>query len=98
MARITHKACTRLLQRPLRFHPPASVRLIGSWAAHTAAQPSVGVDVAVEMPRACFDEKDHLNHRYFARRAQYLGELAAVLRKTPAFRQVSWEFLGHDAR
>ncbi|CAL8472362.1 g11905 [Coccomyxa elongata] len=85
-------------QRPLRFHPPASVRLIGSWAAHTAAQPSVGVDVAVEMPRACFDEKDHLNHRYFARRAQYLGELAAALRKTPSFRQVSWEFLGHDAR
>ena len=54
--------------------------------------------MAVEMPRACFDEKDHLNHRYFARRAQYLGELAAALRKSPSFRQLSWEFLGHDAR
>ena len=62
------------------------------------AQPSATVDVAVEMPRACFDEKDHLNGRYFARRAQYLGELAAALRKKPSFMQVSWEFLGHDAR
>lgn len=86
------------LQRPLRFHPPANVRLVGSWAAETAAQPLAAVDVAVEMPRMCFDEKDHLNHRYFARRAQYLGELATALRKRPAFKRLSWEYLGHDVR
>ena len=74
------------------------MRPIGSWAAHTMAQPSATVDIAVEMPRACFDEKDHLNGRYIARRAQYLGELAAALRKKPTFRQLSWDFLGHDAR
>jgi hypothetical protein len=86
------------VQRALRFHPAARVYAIGSWAARTMARPGTVVDVAVEMPRACFDEKDHLNHRYFARRAQYLGHLAAALRKHVAFKQVTWEFLCHGVR
>lgn len=62
------------------------------------ARPGTVVDIAVEMPRTCFDEKDHLNHRYFARRAQYLGEVAAKLRTLAAFKSVTWTFLCHDIR
>jgi U3 small nucleolar RNA-associated protein 22 len=62
------------------------------------ARPVTAVDVAVEMPRACFDEKDHLNHRYLARRAQYLGEIVGALSTKAAFRQLSWGFLSHDIR
>lgn len=86
------------MQRPLRFHPPERVYPVGGWAARTLAQPRATVDVAVQVPAACFDEKDQLNGRYAARRAQYLCEVAAALRRKAAFKRLSWEFLQHDAR
>lgn len=86
------------MQRALRFAPPEKVNAVGGWANHTMARPSKTVDVALQMPASCFDEKDQLNNRYFARRIQYLAEIAAALRKAPAFKDVSWNFLQHDAR
>ena len=86
------------MQRPLRFSAPARVYPVGSWAARTMARPGTMVDIALEIPRACLDEKDQLNGRYFARRAQYLAHVAAALRKKAAFKRLSWEFLLHDAR
>jgi U3 small nucleolar RNA-associated protein 22 len=62
------------------------------------ARPGTTVDVALEMPSACFDEKDQLNGRYTARRAHYLAHVAAAFRKKAAFKRLSWEFLQHDAR
>ena len=86
------------LQRALRFSPPERVYAMGSWAGSTMAKPKRLVDVALLMPRSCFDEKDQLNNRYFARRIQYLAEVASALRRTPDFKNVTWDFLQHDAR
>lgn len=55
------------VQRALRFAPPERVYPVGGWAANTMAQPNRTVDVALQMPASCFDEKDQLNGRYFAR-------------------------------
>ena len=71
---------------------------MGGWAYRTLAKPNTTVDLAMQVPSSCFDEKDQLNNRYFARRFQYLAEVAAVLRRNPAFNDVSWDFLQHDAR
>ena len=91
-------SCKFAMQRLLRFAPPERVFAVGGWAYHTMAKPNKTVELAIQMPSSCFDEKDQLNNRYFARRLQYLAELAAVMRKVPAFKDVSWAFLQHDAR
>ena len=86
------------VQRALRFAPPERVYAVGSWASSTMAKPKRLVDVVLLMPKSCFDEKDQLNNRYFARRIQYLAEVASALRRTPDFKGVTWDFLQHDAR
>ena len=55
------------VQRVLQFAPPERVYSVGGWAANTMALPNRTVDVALQMPASCFDEKDQLNGRYFAR-------------------------------
>jgi hypothetical protein len=37
------------------------------------------VDVAVDMPGSCFDDKDYLNNRYHAKRVLYLDSLRVAL-------------------
>ncbi|KAK9832639.1 hypothetical protein WJX81_006336 [Elliptochloris bilobata] len=85
-------------QKPLRFRPPARIEVVGSYALRAVARPRLAVDVAVEAPAACFDEKDQLNNRYFARRWRWLAALAAGLRRKAAFRTQRWEFLDGDIR
>ena len=85
-------------QKALRFRPPARVEVVGSYALRAAARPRLAVDVAVEAPAACFDEKDQLNNRYFARRWRWLAALAGGLQRRAAFRRQRWEFLDGDAR
>ena len=86
------------MQRALRFRPPSRVEVVGSYALRAAARPHLVVDVALEAPAACFDEKDQLNNRYFARRWRWLAALAQGLRRIAAFRNQCWEFLDDDAR
>ena len=91
-------SCKFAMQRLLNFAPPERVFAVGGWAYHTMAKPNKTVDLAIQMPSSCFDEKDQLDGRYAARRAQYLCEVAAALRRKAAFKRLSWEFLQHDAR
>jgi U3 small nucleolar RNA-associated protein 22 len=51
------------MQRPCVFRPPARVAAVGSFPLRAAVLPSPCVDLALLMPAACFDNKDHLNHR-----------------------------------
>ena len=79
---------TSLLSR-LRFAPPTSasaVRLTGSAPLRAALPGSSSsslllLDVAVEMPRAVFDEKDFKRGRYLVRRAAWLQGAKAALEK-----------------
>lgn len=75
----------------LSWHPPVAVELCGSFAQCTtvssAAVPghAPGVDVAVQMPRACFLAKDYLNHKYSDKRALYLSVILRALRDSTMF-------------
>lgn len=60
---------------------PARIQVVGSWILKTAALRPGGVDVdlVVTMPSILFQEKDHLNMRYFHKRAFYLAAVAAAV-------------------
>lgn len=46
------------------------------------SQPSLAVDMVVQMPKSLFQEKDYLNMRYFYRRAYYLAYIAVHVRSS----------------
>lgn len=53
-----------VLQKPFTFQPPTSIQQVGSFALGAATRARApSLDLAVEMPAACFDSKDQLNHR-----------------------------------
>ena len=85
-------------QKPLNFSPPEAVAITGDHASETMALPEACVDVTLTLPSSCFYHKDHLNHRYHAKRALYLLHVAAALKKTATFKQQRWEFLHNDPR
>ena len=66
-----------------QYERPASINATGSYPLKTAtrADDGVGIDLVVTMPKAIFQEKDYLNHRYFYKRAFYLACLAAGLKE-----------------
>ncbi|CAI5480139.1 unnamed protein product [Closterium sp. Yama58-4] len=68
----------------------------GAAGVGSVTRPCTHVDVAVEMPQACFREKDVLNHRYFARRALYLATLARHLAACDWVAAVEWSTLRDD--
>lgn len=73
----------------------------GSFALHTVVQPDCIADVAVQMPKACFDEKDQLNHRYHAKRALYLLQIALALEMNAqdlGIESLQWTALRGDPR
>jgi hypothetical protein len=71
--------------------PPPAVAVIGSFLVQLQARPITHVDVAVEMPPAVIEAKDHLNHRYLHKRAYYLGVLADALLADKNFKDVRFE-------
>jgi U3 small nucleolar RNA-associated protein 22 len=81
---------------------PTGVHLVGSYGTRIAAigRDGFNVDVAIEMPNELFTEKDCLNHRYFYKRAQYLAEIAAILKRTDngLYVDLTFEYLQHDHR
>ncbi|PPQ96699.1 hypothetical protein CVT26_010251 [Gymnopilus dilepis] len=86
------------------FEPPSEINLVGSWANKVSVKPKdglkFGVDLAVEMPDALFQEKDYLNGRFFHKRAFYLATIAATLQKSKlgAKVDISYESMQGDPR
>ncbi|KAJ1883959.1 U3 snoRNP protein, partial [Kickxella alabastrina] len=68
----------------LAFSAPAAVTVVGSYALGMAVRTRSGitVDVAAQMPAALFQDRDHLNCRYFYKRAFYVAMLVAGLRRS----------------
>lgn len=89
-----YKACSK----PMPFAAPTAVYMVGSHATSTAIRQESIVDVAIEMPACSFERKDHLNHRYFAKRALYLAALAAELAKQATFTNQRWQPFNDDSR
>jgi U3 small nucleolar RNA-associated protein 22 len=63
----------------LEFASPAAVDVVGSYLLRTIVKPSMNIDIAVEMPASCFHPKDFMNHKYFDKRALYVGHMAQQL-------------------
>jgi U3 small nucleolar RNA-associated protein 22 len=74
----------------MSFAKPASISIVGSFLLHCVAKSprSMNVDMAVEMPRSMFQERDYLNHRYHLKRAYFLSKIALHLQKLPL--NVEW--------
>uniref|UniRef100_A0A7M4FBZ1 Nucleolar protein 6 n=1 Tax=Crocodylus porosus TaxID=8502 RepID=A0A7M4FBZ1_CROPO len=87
-----------LLQVPFgvkgKFHflPPAAVKVVGSYLLGTCIKPEINVDVAVTMPREIFQDKDHLNQRYYRKRALYLAHIAQHLAKKQLFGSIKFAY------
>ncbi|KAJ4384792.1 U3 snoRNP protein [Didymella sp. IMI 355093] len=66
----------------LAFESPSSINATGSYPLKTATKSDDGIaiDLMVTMPKALFQDKDYLNHRYFYKRAYYLACLAAGIK------------------
>ncbi|KAG0330358.1 hypothetical protein BG004_002115 [Podila humilis] len=71
------------IQYTFGYRPPSAMHLVGSFPLKTVSKSRDGwsVDVAVEMPEELFQEKDHMNYRYFYKRAYYLAVLAAAIQE-----------------
>ncbi|KAF8154805.1 Nrap protein [Crassisporium funariophilum] len=86
------------------FEPPSDITLVGSWANKVSVKPKdaqkFGVDLAVEMPDALFQEKDYLNGRFFHKRSFYLATIVAALQnpKSGLDMDVAYESLQGDPR
>ncbi|PWN29957.1 Nrap protein [Jaminaea rosea] len=87
-------------QYSLAFEPPAALQLVGSWPLKVAAKRPSGldVDVALVMPSSLFQEKDHMNYRYFHKRAFYLAVVAAAISTSEELRGVQVTFGGDERR
>ncbi|EDO40309.1 predicted protein [Nematostella vectensis] len=71
-----------------KFLKPAAVNIVGSYQLKTAIKPSFNVDVSINMPKECFQDKDYLNMRYLHKRAAYLCVVAHHVIKSKLFQTV----------
>ncbi|TPX44398.1 hypothetical protein CcCBS67573_g10412, partial [Chytriomyces confervae] len=88
------------IQYKFSFKKPEKVFIAGSYLVKTITKGKNGfnVDVAVQMPDSIFTEKDHINNRYFNKRAYYLAVIAAALKSKPNFARISFQHLNKDPR
>jgi U3 small nucleolar RNA-associated protein 22 len=65
----------------LAYAKPSTINVVGSYVLKTMVRSdnAFAVDMVVVMPISIFQEKDHLNYRYFYKRAYYLACVAAGL-------------------
>ncbi|GFT46622.1 nucleolar protein 6 [Nephila pilipes] len=74
-----------ILQTPKRtkgnfkFIPPTKIKEIGSYIYETMCSSKPVIDVAVEIPKECWESMDYLNYRYHRKRAFYLAYIANSL-------------------
>ncbi|KAJ2799153.1 U3 snoRNP protein [Coemansia guatemalensis] len=81
---------------------PSVVNVIGSYPLGMAVRTQSGfnVDVMVQMPSHLFQERDHLNFRYFYKRAFYLAMVRIQLHRSPLNEEfdISFDLLRNDTR
>lgn len=84
-----------------QFKPPSKVFALGSIMYDTMlSQDKPMIDICVLPPKDFYDDKDHLNHRYFRKRALYLTWIATKLRdqNSDLVRNLRFSFDFHPMR
>ena len=87
------KICQRL-DGAYKFVPPSRVSLVGSYDLKTLVKPLTCVDIAVQMAKEFFVERDFINYRYFVKRSIYMAHTIMQLKKSLAkkFDKLQFEF------
>lgn len=61
------------------FIPPTEIKEIGSYTYETMCCSKPVIDIAIEIPKKCWEKMDYLNYRYHRKRAFYLAYIAHSL-------------------
>lgn len=69
------------LEGSYKFLKPNRVEVIGSYNTKALMKPFVCIDIAIEMPKEYFIERDFLNYRYFLKRILYISNVCAKIMK-----------------
>ena len=83
------------------FKDPKAVDVVGSSKLNTATKPYMNIDVIINMPNECFDDKDILNHAYFDKRKLYVAGIASALKHKSAadlIKSTNFAFFQGDER
>ncbi|EDV20361.1 uncharacterized protein TRIADDRAFT_32058, partial [Trichoplax adhaerens] len=78
------------------FKTPTVIAVVGSYMIGTITKPIVNVDVTVEIPQECLNSRDHINARYYYRRALYLAHLAYHLNQSDICQEVQYSTMNGD--
>ncbi|XP_042913582.1 nucleolar protein 6-like, partial [Parasteatoda tepidariorum] len=62
-----------------KFFPPTQILSVGAYAFETIHSSSPVINIAVEIPKPCWQGMDNLNYRYHRKRAFYLTYIAHSL-------------------
>ena len=107
---------TNMNAKTMTFKPPSSIKVVGSHSYGGALSFSTNnrevkdgedgttpaIDVAIEMPSSCFNEKDYLDHRYHLKRMSYLKhtqkQLMNTNKKTTPVKKCDLTFYQNDNR
>ncbi|KAF7731786.1 hypothetical protein EC973_008301 [Apophysomyces ossiformis] len=87
-------------QYKFKFQKPTAVHVVGSYALKSVTKTKgyFNVDVAVEMPSSIFQEKDHMNNRYFHKRSCYLAVLSKAIKDSNAGFNLEFSTFNGDIR
>eukprot|EP01138_Halocafeteria_seosinensis_P003773 gb/GECG01003858.1/.p1 GENE.gb/GECG01003858.1/~~gb/GECG01003858.1/.p1 ORF type:complete len:1501 (+),score=200.78 gb/GECG01003858.1/:1-4503(+) len=67
----------------MKWEKPSSIDVVGSFLLHTMTKPVLNVDLAVEIPDECFEERDIKNYAYFDKKQLYLRAIVSQLLNHP---------------
>lgn len=82
----------RKVKGDMVFSPPTSVEVVGSYPLQTCLKQKMKVDLVLELPKECMQEKDFLNQRYLRKRATYLAYVAHYVKSLENVSSVMFSF------
>ncbi|GIY22546.1 nucleolar protein 6 [Caerostris darwini] len=75
-----------------KFIPPTEIKEIGSFTLETMCSAVPVIDIAVEIPKACWSGMDFLNQRYHRKRALYLSFIANSLLESDIIHNLKFKY------
>lgn len=81
----------------LAFEPPSRIDMVGSYLLRTMPAFDKNVDLAVEMPAACFKQRDSKNFVYHDKRTLYASHVAKHFSRDDSLSSVSFQALRNDS-
>ncbi|CAK8696286.1 unnamed protein product [Clavelina lepadiformis] len=89
--------CTPLkVKGNMQYFPPSDIQVIGSYQLQTCLKEGANVDLLLKIPKACMQAKDHLNQRYFRKRAAYLAHVGYYMSMNNLVSEVKFCYFTDD--